>query len=243
MYIRNPIKGKFLPTRKARANALRKEMEMEDLYICDFCGEQFKTSQGLGGHKRSVHSISFNELQKLAKKGGEMEDFTKEAQALGISVEALKVLKAAGLVVSKPAEPAKVVVAEEPITFEAPEQDWQAELPIGLWLCEVEEVKKTTAKTGSPQLQWNLKLLEGMPGRVFAYFTSLVPGSLWVVRKMLDILGVKYTRSGNNISFFPSECIGKKVKILIAKHSYGGTIRHKPVQPYTLETQLEEIEE
>jgi len=197
MYIRNPIKGKLLPTRKARANALRKEMEMEDL--------------------------------------------TKEAEALGISVEVLKALKAQGLVISK--APAKAEKVEEPIIFEAPEENWQAELPIGLWLCEVEEVKKTTAKTGSPQLQWNLKLLEGMPGRVFAYFTSLVPGSLWVVRKMLDILGVKYTRSGNNISFFPSECIGKKVKILIAKHSYGGTIRHKPVQPYTLETQLEEIEE
>ncbi len=42
-------------------------MKEETKHVCEHCGKEFKTSQGLGGHKKTFHSIGLDELNGVLK--------------------------------------------------------------------------------------------------------------------------------------------------------------------------------
>jgi hypothetical protein len=42
-------------------------MIKENKFICERCNKEFKTSQGLGGHKAAFHNVGLDELNSVLK--------------------------------------------------------------------------------------------------------------------------------------------------------------------------------
>lgn len=102
-------------------------------------------------------------------------------------------------------------------------------LPEGVYLAKVEEIKREPGDKGD-YLAWKFRTIDDDPklnDKVLYNNTSLAPQSLWVLRNMLETLGVETPEGPMDIDL--TELVGLELNLYVEHEEYQGKNRAKVV--------------
>lgn len=107
-------------------------------------------------------------------------------------------------------------------------------LPKGLYHCAVESATTKTSQRGSQYIEWILKVDQGdFTGRKLWYNTTLLPQSMWVLKRLLLAVGVPEDQlDDDNLEFELDDFIGSELVARVDHEMYQGETRQRVVNVY-----------
>jgi len=97
-------------------------------------------------------------------------------------------------------------------------------LPPGMYLGAVDKAEEKTSQSGNPYVSWVFNIIEPdeFVGRKAFYNTSLLPQSLWVLKRLLSALGYEDDQLDGEIELELSDMIGVEATLVLVADEYKG---------------------
>jgi hypothetical protein len=112
-------------------------------------------------------------------------------------------------------------------------------IPEGQYAMEVAEVEEGVSKNDNEQLEWKFRGTEGKAkGKIFYYYTTLTPESLWKLGLTLQALGVEVPDSATDVDL--DDLVGKECMGTVIDDEYQGKTKSKLTEIAPLEGERDE---
>jgi len=97
-------------------------------------------------------------------------------------------------------------------------------LPPGVYRGAIAKAEEKTSQAGNPYVSWVFNIIEPdeFVGRKAFYNTSLLPQSLWVLKKFLSALGYEDDQLEGQIELELSDLLGVEATLVLVADTYKG---------------------
>jgi hypothetical protein len=140
---------------------------------------------------------------------------------------------------NKPIDP-----ADDELIIDAPIDQWERSLPLGLWEAEIPAKPVPESSKGKHVLQLpvplELAVNDGIR-KTFIYL-PLQGNGLSFTKQILDEIGIAYEHDGKNTLKFKSlkAFVGIRCKALVTENKFNGNVTNRVSRLYNSDYQLEE---
>lgn len=107
------------------------------------------------------------------------------------------------------------------VDFSNVEGGGRSRVPEGDYIVKVVSCKHETAQSGNPMLVWRFAISDGkFEGKPLYTNTVLVPKALWVLRNLLEAMGLKVPSKSVNLN--PAKFVGKELGVTVQDNEFEG---------------------